>query len=77
MGHMNWDTTMPGQLGYMATMLYNPNNVANEASPATTRLETLAGRALCNMLFNAKEKADIPGELAPAKYDLSGLRYTG
>ena len=35
-GHMNWDTTLPALLGYFATMLYNPNNIAFEASTATT-----------------------------------------
>ncbi|HLO85859.1 MAG TPA: pyridoxal-dependent decarboxylase [Nostocaceae cyanobacterium] len=49
-GHMNWDITMPAILGYFATMLYNPNNVAFEASPATTILELLVGDDLCKML---------------------------
>src|SRR5687767_2795440 len=31
-GHMNWDLTIPGLLGYFAAMLYNPNNVAFEGS---------------------------------------------
>ena len=35
-GHMNWDLTMPGMLGYFSAMLYNPNNVAFEGSTATT-----------------------------------------
>ena len=35
-GHMNWDLTMPSVVGYFAAMLYNPNNVAFEASTATT-----------------------------------------
>ena len=42
-GHMNWDLTIPGMLGYFAAMLYNPNNVAFEGSTATTILE-IAGR---------------------------------
>ncbi|MBK1989922.1 decarboxylase [Sphaerospermopsis aphanizomenoides BCCUSP55] len=49
-GHMNWDTTMPAILGYFATMLYNPNNVAFEGSTATTILELLVGDDLCKML---------------------------
>ena len=32
-GHMNWDTTLPGLVGLIATLPYNPNNVAAEASP--------------------------------------------
>lgn len=37
-GHMNFDTSMPAILGYLMTTLYNPNNVAFEASPITTKL---------------------------------------
>ena len=35
-GHMSVDQNMPAILGYLATMFYNPNNVAFEASPFTT-----------------------------------------
>ncbi len=49
-GHMNWDLTMPGMLGYFATMLYNPNNVAFEGSTATTLIELIVGDDLCRML---------------------------
>jgi glutamate/tyrosine decarboxylase-like PLP-dependent enzyme len=49
-GHMNWETTLPGILGYFAAMLYNPNNVAFEGSTATTLLELLVGDDLCRML---------------------------
>ncbi|KAL4229059.1 hypothetical protein ACF0H5_012097 [Mactra antiquata] len=49
-GHMNWDTTMPGNLGYLASLLYNANNVANEASPVTTPYEIEVGNQLCEML---------------------------
>jgi glutamate/tyrosine decarboxylase-like PLP-dependent enzyme len=49
-GHMNWDLTIPGMLGYFAAMLYNPNNVAFEGSTATTILELLIGDDLCRML---------------------------
>src|ERR1044072_7316236 len=49
-GHMNWDLTIPGILGYFSAMLYNPNNVAFEGSTATTLLEILVGDDLCRML---------------------------
>jgi glutamate/tyrosine decarboxylase-like PLP-dependent enzyme len=49
-GHMLWDTTMPGILGYFAALLYNQNNVAAEASPVTTLLEMYVGNDLCKML---------------------------
>src|SRR5262245_4070642 len=37
-GHMAADLTMASVIAYFATMLYNPNNVAAEGSPVTTRL---------------------------------------
>jgi hypothetical protein len=37
-GHMNWEMTIPSLVGSFATMLYNPNNCAFEASPFTTLL---------------------------------------
>jgi len=49
-GHMLWDTTIPGILGYFAALLYNQNNVAAEASPVTTILEMHVGNELCKML---------------------------
>ena len=38
-GHMSSDLTMASLIGYFATLLYNPNNVAAEASPVTSRME--------------------------------------
>ncbi|MDV2998037.1 MAG: hypothetical protein N4J56_007742 [Chroococcidiopsis sp. SAG 2025] len=59
-GHMNWDLTIPGILGYFAAMLYNPNNVAFEGSTATTILEILVGDDLCKMLgYTIPDEADI------------------
>jgi len=49
-GHMNADLTMASLIGYFATMLYNPNNVAAEASPVTTRMELEVGADLARML---------------------------
>ncbi len=49
LGHMNADTLMAANLGYMLAMLYNPNNVAYEGSPATTDLELEVGRELAAM----------------------------
>ncbi|MCC5907003.1 MAG: hypothetical protein JJU13_12385 [Balneolaceae bacterium] len=57
--HMNWDTTLPGLVGYLGTMLYNPNNVAAEASPVTTVLEMKVGDELCEMLgYNIEDDPD-------------------
>jgi len=49
-GHMNWDVTLPGIVGYFAAMLYNPNNVAFEGSTATTILEMRVANDICKML---------------------------
>ena len=49
-GHMLADTSLPAMVGYIATMLYNPNNIAWEGSPVTTMLEIQVGRELAGML---------------------------
>ncbi|SPO00097.1 uncharacterized protein DNG_02949 [Cephalotrichum gorgonifer] len=49
-GHMCMDTAMSSIIGYMSAMLYNPNNVATEASPLTTGYEKQVGDQLCRML---------------------------
>ncbi|ESK85823.1 pyridoxal-dependent decarboxylase domain protein [Moniliophthora roreri MCA 2997] len=49
-GHMTNDTTLPGIAGYLTAMLFNPNNVAAEASPLTTQIEYLVGQELCEMV---------------------------
>ncbi|KAM3425840.1 hypothetical protein NHJ13734_009884 [Beauveria thailandica] len=48
--HMNMDTTLASIIGYMSAMIYNPNNVATEASPYTTEVEREVGQQLCEML---------------------------
>jgi glutamate/tyrosine decarboxylase-like PLP-dependent enzyme len=48
--HMCSDLTMASLVGYFATMLYNPNNVAAEASPVTTRLELEVAAQLARAL---------------------------
>jgi tyrosine decarboxylase len=57
LGHMNSDTLMAANLGYMATMLYNPNNVAFEGSPATGPLEIEVGNQLAKMLSYNPQKS--------------------
>lgn len=44
----------------MASMMYNPNNVATEASPFTTALEKDVGMQLCHML-GYRVSGDFPG----------------
>jgi glutamate/tyrosine decarboxylase-like PLP-dependent enzyme len=49
-GHMSFEQTLASQLGYFAAMLYNPNNVAFEGSPVTTRLELEVAADLMRMI---------------------------
>jgi len=56
--HMNADTLMAGNLGYMTAMLYNQNNVATEASPVTSVLEKEVGRQLCELLGYTDKEGD-------------------
>ena len=56
------DLTVPGLLGYFMTMIYNPNNVAVEASPLTTVIELEAGNQLCKMFgYNTDDKKQPTG----------------
>jgi glutamate/tyrosine decarboxylase-like PLP-dependent enzyme len=55
-GHMTADMTMASMIGYFATMLYNPNNVAAEASPVTTRLELEVADQLARMIGYVPER---------------------
>ncbi|KAI1821208.1 pyridoxal-dependent decarboxylase domain-containing protein [Xylaria intraflava] len=48
--------SMPSLLGYFMTMLYNPNNVAIEASPLSTVAEIEVGEQLCELFgYNIHE----------------------
>jgi glutamate/tyrosine decarboxylase-like PLP-dependent enzyme len=49
-GHMSFEQTIASQVGYFAAMLYNPNNVAIEGGPVTTRIELDVARQLAVML---------------------------
>jgi glutamate/tyrosine decarboxylase-like PLP-dependent enzyme len=49
-GHMSGEQTMASIIGYFAAMLYNPNNVAAEASPVTSRMELEVAAQLAEMI---------------------------
>ncbi|MGD9717517.1 MAG: aspartate aminotransferase family protein [Sulfuricurvum sp.] len=57
LGHMTTDTLMAANLGYMLTILYNPNNCAYEGSPATTALEIQVGRQLASLMGYDPQRA--------------------
>jgi glutamate/tyrosine decarboxylase-like PLP-dependent enzyme len=44
------DTLLPATLGYLAGMLFNPNNVTPEAAPVTTEMEIDACSSILRML---------------------------
>jgi glutamate/tyrosine decarboxylase-like PLP-dependent enzyme len=46
---MSTDMSMASLLGYFMTMIYNPNNVAIEASPLSTVAEIEVGEQLCEL----------------------------
>ena len=48
--HMLSEQTIAAQVGYFATMLYNPNNVSIEASPVTSRIELEVAEQLARMI---------------------------
>lgn len=48
--HMLSEQTLPAVVGYFAGMLYNPNNVTDEAAPVTVPLEIEAGKMVADML---------------------------
>jgi glutamate/tyrosine decarboxylase-like PLP-dependent enzyme len=50
LAHQLSDTTLPSMLGYVAGMLFNPNNVTPGAAPVTTEMEILACNAILEML---------------------------
>ncbi|KAJ7302639.1 PLP-dependent transferase [Mycena albidolilacea] len=57
-GHMSFEMGLPGILGWVATVLNNPNNVAFEASPITTLLEIDVGHDMCEMLGYNENDSD-------------------
>ncbi|HEX6615950.1 MAG TPA: pyridoxal-dependent decarboxylase, partial [Gemmatimonadales bacterium] len=49
-GHMIGEQTIASQVGYFATLLYNPNNIASEIAPVTARLELEVAAELARMI---------------------------
>ena len=57
LAHMISDTLMPAMLGYISTMLYNPNNVCYEASTVTAEFEVEVGKQLAEMMSFDPERS--------------------
>jgi glutamate/tyrosine decarboxylase-like PLP-dependent enzyme len=63
LAHMLSDTLLTSILGYIAGLLYNPNNITPEAAPVTVNMEIRACNRLLRMLgFNPPP--DIPKEFS-------------
>lgn len=58
-GHMASDLLLPGLIARLVTTLYNPNNVAEEAAPATLEKELEVGMQLAEM-FGYDTDTDEP-----------------
>ncbi len=48
--HMTSDVLISSLVGYFAAMLYNPNNISEEAAPVTTELELEVGMQLARLV---------------------------
>ncbi|MNR75594.1 L-2,4-diaminobutyrate decarboxylase [compost metagenome] len=48
--HMTSDVLISSLVGYFAAMLYNPNNISEEAAPVTTELELEVGKQLARLV---------------------------
>ncbi|KAI1269383.1 pyridoxal-dependent decarboxylase domain-containing protein [Xylariaceae sp. FL1019] len=59
--HMCTDMSMASLLGYFMTMLYNPNNVAIEASPLSTVAEIEVGEQLCELFGYSIDQDNTEG----------------
>jgi hypothetical protein len=59
-GHMASDTLLPGLIARMITTLYNPNNVTEEAAPATLGKELDVGFQLAEMLGYSVDENKTP-----------------
>lgn len=57
LGHMLSDTLMAANLGYLATILYNPNNCSYDASPASSELELEVGQQFAQLFGYDPERA--------------------
>lgn len=58
-GHMNADLLLPGVIALFMTTLYNPNNIASEAGPATVSCELDVGFQLARMFgFNTNPEIE-------------------
>lgn len=59
-GHMSSDLLLPGLIARVMTTLYNPNNVSEDASPATLEKELQVGMQLAEMFGYPTDEGSEP-----------------
>lgn len=59
-GHMSSDLLMPGLIANLVTTLYNPNNVTDQAAPATVEKEIEVGFQLAKMFGFSVDQSKKP-----------------
>ncbi len=59
-GHMAADLLLPGVLAQLMTTLYNPNNVSDDAAPATLEKELEVGEMLARMFGFSTDPTEYP-----------------
>jgi len=68
-GHMLWDTTIASNIGYIAALFYNQNNVASMASGVTLQLEREVSKELCAMVgYNVYDDEESHTTEAPGSW---------
>lgn len=72
MAHMNTDVLLPAVIGYIATMIDNPNNVVVESSPPSSRMEVEAIDELLEMVGFRARNSRKPGDPAGWGHFTSG-----
>lgn len=59
-GHMSSDQLLPGVLARLVTTLYNPNNVSEDAAPATLDKELACGEQLARLFGFSTDESQEP-----------------
>jgi len=72
MAHMNSDVLLPAIIGYVATMIDNPNNVVVESSPPSSYMEVEAIDELLEMVGFRSRKKRSSGEVVVRGHFTSG-----
>jgi glutamate/tyrosine decarboxylase-like PLP-dependent enzyme len=86
--HMLADTALPSVLGYIAGMLYNPNNVTPEAAPVTVDWEIEAANEILKMIgyvtpppppppLSEESAIDYYGKMAKAQFGWAHITMGG